>query len=311
MKKILFASLMLLGVVALNTSCDRVEIAYRDIPDLDSTYYPGLWADYLLNEVPEFEQNTNTQRNVLIEKYTGHKCVPCTYAATTVNNFHEANPNQVFYASIHAGPGGMTAFQDFNASASSFYTDHTNPLALAYGIFFTNSFGFTGNPSIMVNKGLFGGAQSAMMIANNESELGDRIDAVLTDNNLKYNIQAVFNYFPQTQGGYLHVEVEKLNSANPDVDIMVYVIQDSLRDWQKRPSGVDDPLYLHKKKHLGNIDNQLWGQRLNFTGSNKVRKDYSFGKPVGIEPENIHFLIFVSDAQTKEVYQVIKKKMVG
>jgi hypothetical protein len=311
MKSIFFGFLALSIAIALSTSCDRVEIAYKDIPDLDSTFYPGLWADYLLDEWPEFEQNTNTQRNVLIEKYTGHKCVPCTYAATTVNNIHETNPNHIFYASIHAGPGGMTAFQEYNPSASSFYTNHTNPMALAYGVFFQNGYGFNGNPSIMVNKGLFGGAQGNMMIVNNENEINSRVNAILNDNALKYNIQAVFNYFPQTQGGYLHVEVEKLQNSNPDVDIVVYVIQDSLRDWQKRPSGFDDPDYLHKKKHLGNIDNLLWGQRLNFSAGNKVRKDYSFAKPVGIEPENIHFLIFVSDAETKEVYQVIKKKMVG
>jgi hypothetical protein len=307
---VLFAVVGFISIL-FNSSCDRPEIAYKDIPDVDSTYYPGLWADYLLNEIPEFEQNINTQRNVLIEKYTGHNCLPCTYAAITINNLHEANPSQVYYASIHAGPGGMTFFQAFNASASSFYTNHTNALGLDYGVYFMNGYGFAGNPAIMVNKDLFGGAQSAMMIANNETELSNRVNTILSDNNLKYNIQAVFNYFPQTQGGYLHVEVEKLNSANPDVDIMVYVIQDSLRDWQKEQSGFDNPNYLHKKKHLGNIDNQLWGQRLNFSSSNKVRKDYSFGKPMGIEPENIHFLIFVSDAQTKEVYQVIKKKMVG
>jgi hypothetical protein len=35
--------------ILFNSSCDRPEIAYKDIPDVDSTYYPGLWADYLLN----------------------------------------------------------------------------------------------------------------------------------------------------------------------------------------------------------------------------------------------------------------------
>ncbi len=310
MKKLIFFFFALTAVFTMNTSCDRVEVAYKDIPDLDSAYYPGLWADYLLNEWPEFEQNTNTQRNVLIEKYTGHKCVPCTYAATEIKAIHESNPTRIFYASIHAGPGGMTGFQEYNTQASSFYTNHTNAMALAYGVYFQNGFGFTGNPGMIFNKSLFGGAQSGMIIPNNPNEMNSRVQTILNDNSLKYNIQAVFNYFPQTQGGYLHVEVEKIQAENPDVDIMVYVIQDSLRDWQKKPAGVDDPDYLHLKKHLGNIDNQLWGQRLNFSSSNKVNKDYSFGLPVGIEPENIHFLIFISDAETKEVYQVIQEKMV-
>jgi len=303
--------IIILMMTALWVSCDRVEIAYKDIPDLDSTYYTGVWADYLLNEWPEFEQNNNTQRNVLIEKYTGHKCVPCTYAATEIKNLHESNPTRIHYSSMHAGPGGMTAFQQFNASASSFYTNHTNAMALTYGTFFLNGFGFSGNPGITVNNKVFSGGVSGMFIANNPEELSSRAQTILTDNALKYNIQAVFNYFPSTQGGYLHVEIDKLQSENPDVDIMVYVIQDSLRDWQSKPSGVNEPEYLHLKKHLGNIDNQVWGQRLDFSEANKDHKDYSFGKPVGIEPENIHFLIFISDSETKEVYQVIKKKMAG
>jgi hypothetical protein len=311
MKKFSAFLVLLTGILFINQSCDRPQIAYQNIPDVDSSFFPGLWSDYLLNGVPEFAQNTNTQRNVLIEKYTGHKCFTCTFAATTVNNIHQSNPERVFYASIHASPGGISYFQEFNPQDSYFYTDHTNPIAFAYGVFFQNGFGFTGMPSILVNKSAFGGAQSSMMIGNNETELNNRVNTILSDNALKYNIQAVFNYFPQTQGGYLHVEIDKLQNENPDVDIIVYVIQDSLRDWQKEPAGVDNPDYLHKKKHLGNIDNLVWGQRLNFSESNKVRMDYSFGKPAGIEPENIHFLIFISDAQTKEVYQVIKKKMVG
>jgi hypothetical protein len=292
-------------------SCDRVEIAYRDIPDLDSSFYPGLWADYLINEWPIFEQNTNTQRNVLIEKFTGHKCTPCVTAALTIKTVVENYPNRAFYASLHAGPGGMTGFQSFNASAYSFNTDHTNPITLSYGVYFQTGYGFIGNPGITVNKELFGGGNSNMFAPASETE--SRVQQIIQENDLRYNIQSTFRYFPQTKGGYLHVEVEKLQEADPPVDLIVYVIQDSLRDWQKLPvslGGGDDPNYKHTNKHLGNIDNLVWGQRLNFSEGNKVYKDYSFGKPAGIEAENIHFLIFVSDAETKRVYQVIKQKMV-
>ncbi len=305
-------SLILLAVFSLfllNVSCDRVEIAYRDIPELDSTYYPGTWGDYLINEWPTFEQNTNVQRNILIDKFTGHNCTPCVTAANTVREVAENYPNRVFYASLHAGPGGMTGFQTFNASASSFYTDHTNPIALAYGVYFQTGFGFIGNPGVLVNKELFGGATSNMF--GPAAETGNRVQQLIQENDLRYNLQSTFRYFPETAGGYLHVEVEKIHADNPEVDLVVYVVQDSLRDWQKLPSGGgDEPNYKHTKKHLGNIDNQAWGQRLSFSESNKVYKDYSFGKPTGIEPENIHFLIFVSDSESKKVYQVIKQKMI-
>lgn len=307
MKILGYVSILLLLIA--NFSCDRVPIAYRDIPDLDSTYYPGVWGEYLLNEWPEFEQTTNTQRNVLIDKFTGHNCVPCVAAATTVRQVASYYPNRVFYVSLHAGPGGMTSFQNFNSIASSFYTDHTNAVALAYGAYFQTGYGFIGNPGITVNRELFGGSNSEMFAPASSTLV--RAEQIMTENDLRYNIQSVFNYFPETQGGYLHVCVDKIQAENPDVDLIVYVVQDSIRDWQKLTGGVEDPQYKHTNKHLGNIDNQVWGQRLNFSNSSKVYKDYSFGKPSGIEPENIHFLIFVCDSNTKEVYQVIKQKMVG
>lgn len=302
-------SVVLLLVLQTTSSCDRVEVAYKDIPDLDSTYYPGTWGEYVLNVWPEFSQNTNAQRNVLIDKFTGHTCTPCVTAANIVKAKAVTNPERIFYSSIHAGPGGETSFQSFNTTAASFNTNHMNPIALSYGTYFQTGFGFVGNPGITVNRELFGGTQEDMF--KPASQLNTRVDAILADSDLKYNLQAVCNYYSETQGGYLHVEVEKIQQENTDVDLIVYVIQDSLRDWQKLPSGGgDDPNYLHLQKHLGNIDNQMWGQRIVFAEQSKVYKDYSFPKPAGIAPENLHFLIFVSDATTREVYQVIKKKVV-
>jgi hypothetical protein len=49
--------------------------------ELDTTLYPGNWADYVANEWPTFTANTNIDRNILIEDYTGHKCIFCPAAA--------------------------------------------------------------------------------------------------------------------------------------------------------------------------------------------------------------------------------------
>ena len=64
-------------------SCDHVKNPYPPEVnlELDTTLYPGLWSDYENNEWPTFSQNTNTNRNVLIEDFTGHKCVFCPAAA--------------------------------------------------------------------------------------------------------------------------------------------------------------------------------------------------------------------------------------
>jgi hypothetical protein len=59
------------------TSCDHITNPYppQVILDLDTTLYPGNWADYVANEWPTFTVNTNIDRNILIEDYTGQKRV--------------------------------------------------------------------------------------------------------------------------------------------------------------------------------------------------------------------------------------------
>ena len=84
--------------------------------ELDTTLYPGLWSDYENNDWPIFSENTNTNRNVLIEDYTGHHCNNCPNAATIAHDIEVANPTRVFVASIHAAPSatGTSSFQDFD-----------------------------------------------------------------------------------------------------------------------------------------------------------------------------------------------------
>ena len=66
----------------LYTSCDRITNPYppQVVLELDTTLYPGNWDDYVANEWPTFTANTNIDRNILIEDYTGHKCIFCPAA---------------------------------------------------------------------------------------------------------------------------------------------------------------------------------------------------------------------------------------
>ena len=136
------------------TSCDKVENPYPQQYAIDTTFYPGLWSDYLAIDYPIFTANTNSQRNALIEDYTGHKCNNCPNAAIVAHDIEIANPGRVFVASIHAAPSatGTSSFQSFDASANSFYSDHTNPNGRQYGIEFQNGFNFFANPQGTVSR---------------------------------------------------------------------------------------------------------------------------------------------------------------
>jgi hypothetical protein len=307
LKNICFIGLLAIGLI-FSTACDKIENAYPEPEtELDVTLYPGNWSDYMANEYPNFGDNSSQPQNVLLEEYTGHTCNACPNAAIVAFGIQENNPNRVFVVSIHAGPGGMTFFQQYNPNASSFYTNHTNNDGLTYGEHFQNGFNFLGNPSGTVNRQTvdnrmfdFSGTWST------------RTANLLANTDIKIRMQSAFNYFETTNGGYLHVELEKTANVSDPINTVVYVVQDTLVDWQVMPNNSYNPDYVHKNRHLGSIDNRPFG-RVTFNSSStvgeKVILDYAYKLPDDIAPDNLHFIMYAYNTETYEIYQVIKQRI--
>ncbi|MFM7472600.1 MAG: Omp28-related outer membrane protein, partial [Crocinitomicaceae bacterium] len=285
-----FLVLFLGGILLLSTSCDRVENPYPQTvqTDLDTTLYPGNWSDYVANEWPQFSANSNTNRNVLIEDFTGHQCVFCPAAADLAHALHESNPSRVFTASIHSGPTGMGDFQV--VSLPNYPTDFTNAQGLEIGTYFgTNDGGFIGNPRGTVNR--FNNGYIFQSPAQWSSMMNDQ----LTQNSLKVNIQSALNYYPSTKGAFLHVEVEKLDqNLTNELGVVVYLLEDSLVGDQKMSDNSHNSSYVHRDIHRGNIDGQTFGRVLGPDAliGNKYYVNYSFLVPNQLNgnfnAENMH-----------------------
>ena len=308
MKKLHQNIFFLIGLAIVLTSCDKVDNPYDKgaVITIDTTLFPGLWSDYISNEYPVFSNNSNINVNVLIEDYTGHTCFNCPIAADVAHDLYENNPNRVFIASIHTGPGNQS-FQLANPTSSKYFTDHTNEDGIAYGDEFQNGFGFFGNPQGTINRDR-GTGEVFSLIGVWQS----RMDDIISANNLRINIQSAFNYFPSSNGGYLHVEIEKKSNDAIELNTVVYVIQDSIVDWQKMPDNSDNEFYVHRDKHLGSIDNRPFGLptfTADASSGDKNILDYSYVLPQGLDRSNMHFLIYVYDIDTYEILQVIKQKV--
>jgi hypothetical protein len=308
MKKIFFFALA--TAVFATGSCDKIENPYPQVQslELDTTLYPGLWSDYIENEWPVFTANTNTNRNVLIEDFTGHTCVFCPAAADLAHALHEANPTRVFTAGIHAGPDGIGDFQALNPP--NYPTDFTNPQGVEIGLWFgINDEGFPGNPRGPINRITQGGA-----IFQSPASWTSMTNSQLSGNNLRVNIQAKLNYYPSTKGAFLHTEIEKLVPLD-DLGVVVYLIEDSLVGDQKMSDNSHNTSYIHRDIMRGCIDGRAFGRTLktaDFT-ANKAYLDYSFLVPNQLNgvhnPSNMHLLIYVYDKLTLEILQVIKQKI--
>jgi hypothetical protein len=311
MKYLLFSCLIL--SILVFSSCDRVSNPYPEVEvlDLDTTLYPGNWSNYVANEWPDFTPNTNTNRNVLIEDFTGHKCVFCPAAADLAHLLHENNPTRVYIASIHAGPDGKGDFQ--TVSLPEYPIDFTNAQGIELGLYFgLNDDGFPGNPRGTVNRVKNGS------IFQGPGSWSSMVSTQISENVLNVNIQSKLNYFEETKGAFLHVEIEKLNSSiTNDLAIVTYILEDSLVGDQKMSDNSHNESYIHRDIHRGNLNNQAFGRTLQASDliNGKYYINYSFVVPNQLDgtynPENMHLLIYVYDKTTFEIYQVIKQKIIN
>lgn len=303
MKKLVY--IVLLGGVGF-TSCDKIDNPYPvgNVIELDTTLYPGLWADYISNEWPVFTPNGNTFRNVLIEDFTGHQCTFCPFAADTAYKLMHDYPGRAFAATIHSGPNGISGFQ---STSTEFPIDWTNTDGLGIGSYLGNIPGssFTGNPRGSISRILVAGQHTI----STSGWRGTLIGAL--PSTLKVNIQSKLNYFPTTNGVFLHTEVDVLDAGLiNELYTVVYLIEDSLIAKQKMPDNSVDENYIHRDIMRDCINTDWRGRKLTETDKidGKYYFNYSFALPSQYNPNNMHLLIYVRDAITEEVYQVIKQK---
>lgn len=312
------------GVIALTiftlVSCDKVEKIYEPSnydTELDITLYPGDWQTYLDNEWPDFDLITaGTDRNVLIDDFTGHNCQYCPAAATAAHNLHTQYPQRVFVSSVHASPTGITGFQAVN---TQYPVDFTNIQGLELGQFFgaMPSSGFFGNPSVGSNRiQVQGGTElfypSGILASQVNNALGTTLKAAL---------KSKLNYYAQTKGAFLHAEIEVLDPQLTSLGVVIVLQQDSLVAPQNN-NGTYVPDYVHRDIHLKHLSNSLWGVTLTDDlkkENGKYYLDYSFALPNVLtldgtplhDAGNMHVLIYVYDKTTYEIYQVVKEKFVN
>jgi hypothetical protein len=307
MKKFQYIGLLATALVVFS-ACDKVENPIKPAILLDTNLHDGNWEDY---PWPTWTANTNTDRNVVIEDFTGHRCPNCPAAAYEAMMIEDANPGRVFVASIHASPTGLGNFQNTASDCGTitnpddefctvFYCDE----GIAYGTAFGSGFGFIGNPQGNINRISFEGSTMFQF----KTEWVARVDEVLNANDLKVNIQAQSNYYPTTNGLFLHVETEfKQDLTGGSYNLVTYLIEDHAEDFQDSMSVIVEE-YEHHNIFRGCLDGLEWGRPItgDYTTGAKSYYDYSYEFPAGTIKEDYHLLIYVYDLATYEILQVIK-----
>lgn len=284
--------------------------------DIDTTLiYGKTFEEYKLNYWPTFTENTNSQVNVLLEKFIGHRCSNCAIANALALNIQATDPKRIFLTSIHANHTGAVGV-DQNYDYAPFTTNFTNPSGIEIAVnLWAIDTNFNCNPAGVTNR-----KRINSIMFNMPTDWLENTTNILNNNVLKVNLQSKSNYFPETRGVILHTEVDLLTPAISELYQVVYVIEDSLISPQ-RLVDMDDLNYVHRDIMRGCIDENPMGRKL--TGAMKVDKNgnsvsgdkyylnYSYKLPVQYDVNNMHFLIYVYDKLTLEILQVIRQKVKG
>ena len=121
MNHIKYFTLLILSIGIMLNSCDIIDEPFKDsISPIDTV---GLvQSDTIIQ----------TQKAVLIEDFTGHRCKNCPKASKAINELDSLFDSQVVPLAIHAGPSNFTGVN--NEYPTDFTTEYGDDLATHFGI---------------------------------------------------------------------------------------------------------------------------------------------------------------------------------
>lgn len=291
---------LILLAISVLSSCDKIKHPYPAgiATDMDTTLYSGSWGTY---PWPTFNDGFGSKRNIVIEDYTGHKCIYCPAAAVVAEEIEKNNPDRVYVISVHTSPGGIGPFQETD---NNYIDDLTNDAALAYGDEFKSGFGFAANPAGTISRVTWG---TDMFVQS--GSWNNYVMQLISENSLKANIVATSNYFEETRGLFVHALIDPLSTNPDDIKVVTQFIENSYVGKQKFPDGEHKDDYNFHNTLRGTLDGLPFGQSLSSKEPDDkgyYQFDYSFKIPEKYDPENCHVIVYLMNKSTYEIIQAVK-----
>lgn len=274
MKKLLF----ILPALLLILSCSEIPPIVNPV----SGQEPNPFDSIDINSQP---------RQVLIEEFTGVRCVQCPAGAVEIEGLLAIHRNQLVAIAIHAGGFAPPISGESN---HDFRTPEGDQL-LAY---IEEPFGY---PSASINRKKFEGEFNLQLGRSKWAGYIADEKAIPP----KVRIGIVSDYNNDSRG--LKIAVRLLVAENieeNDVRLSVALTEDGIVDVQDTPNGKDYN-YVHKhvlRKMLTSFD----GNSLNgpLSAGSDIEREFTFTIPSGWNPANMHVVAFVNLGAAKEVLQV-------
>ncbi len=245
---------------------------------------------------------TEGGRKVLLEDFTGHNCGNCPPAGLEATKLDSIYKGRVIVVATHC-----SFFADTNKNGKLSYNFKT-PVGDELDKFFNIE--TAGLPKGMVNRqakdGDYGIFSNRLL---NYTEWGSSI-AMELNKKVAVNLSLSKNYDTLNRNLNLEVEIEYLEKGNINQQLVVYLVEDSIINWQKW-SDVYVPDFVHRHVLRKSL-NGAWGDRL--SGSVKsagkiISKSYATSISIKYNHKHCYIVAFVQNNLTKEVLQVEEIKL--
>lgn len=219
MNHIKYFGLLILSFGILLNSCDVIDEPFKDsISPIDTV---GLvQSDTIIQ----------TQKVVLIEDFTGHRCKNCPKASKAINELDSLFDSQVVPLAIHAGPSNFTGVN--NEYPTDFTTEYGDDLATHFGI--------SAMPMGLVQRIDYPNSHQKTYTAWSG----------ITNLELAKSPEALFTlsteYDAPNRIGVLNYSVEMISNQSNPLWVAVYIKETGIISPQLMPNNSRNETYVHK-----------------------------------------------------------------
>ena len=244
----------------------------------------------------QFVSTEPTNRNVIIEEFTGRGCGYCPDGHRIANELMAANPGRLWAVNIHAGGYAQTSYPNM-------ITQDGNTIH--------GGFNISGYPTGVVNRTTAAGQDRGQWANTANNQLNQVSEC---------NIGGMAVVNPETRVATITVEVYYTGNSSVDQNFLtVAMLQDSILGSQSdygnfNPTQWIGNQYVHTHILRDVISQSAWGDPISpTTQGTLITQTYEYlipeviGSPNGVDVDlnNIHFLAWVAERQQGNAYRPI------
>ena len=240
-----------------------------------------LFSLELLN-AQQYVVTTPTNKNVLLEEYTGGYCSYCPNGHRIANEVAAKYPGRVFPVNIHAGNFAYTTYPNMTTTQGNEYN---------------NNFGVTSYPTGILNR--------VGQVSYTQWEA--KVDEMMKENAI-VNIAGDYTINAATRTVQITVEMYYTGNSSQSTNYLtVYMLQDDIVGYQAgsnlNPTQIVDGQYNHTHVFRSAITS-TWGDAVSpTTAGSLITKTYTYtipqsiGSPNGVDVDlnKVYFVAFLTE----------------